>query len=62
MWYNVPQMKQPRLDDEVKLRLPKEMKRQLERVAMVEMVSVADVVRRALSTHIKRSSGKEIAR
>lgn len=62
MWYNVPQMKQPRLDDEVKLRLPKEMKRQLERVALVEMVSVADVVRRALSTHIKRSNGKEISR
>lgn len=62
LWYNVPQMKQPKLDDEVKLRVPPEMKRQLEKMAAVEMVSVSDVVRRAVSNHIKRSSGKELTR
>ena len=55
-------MKQPRLDNEVKLRVPPEMKRQLERMAAVEMVSVSDVVRRAVSNHIKRSACKETSR
>lgn len=56
----VPQMKQARLKDEVKLRIPQEMKRDLVRLASVQMVSISDVVRRAVTNHIRTS--KEAAK
>lgn len=55
-------MKHARLNEDVKLRVPPDMKRELERLAAVEMISVSDVVRKAVMTHIKRSNGKEISR